>query len=341
MLNFCTLFDSAYLVYGLALHSSLERYCSSYHIYIFAFDDKSFEILTEMQLKNVTVISLNDFEDEELLRVKKTRAREEYFWTCASSTTLYVLNKYNVDMCTYLDADIFFFSDPSILIEEIKEKSVLITEHHYTPKYDRTNLSGKYCVQFVAFKNNPDGRRVLMWWRNECIKWCYNKHEDGKFGDQKYLDDWPDKFSGIVHELEHLGGGIAPWNVQQYKIFRRDRKLHLVERKTKREYQVVFFHFHNVRFNPQHFLIVRQIAFSYHIPISVYLLIYKEYIRKMSDIVSDIGSINSGNVSAISFSRVLILIFLARLQNCILQQWATTIGKIKSGIKVLVYGKTP
>jgi hypothetical protein len=63
------------------------------------------------------------------------------------------------------------------------------------------------------------GMAVLNWWRDRCIEWCYARSEEGKFGDQKYLDDWTTRFDS-VHVLEHLGGGIAPWNVQQYSFYR-------------------------------------------------------------------------------------------------------------------------
>ena len=104
MLNFCTLFDSVYLSRGLAMYNSLSQHCQRFHLYIFAFNEKCYSVLQALQLENVTVISLSEFEDEELLRVKPARTRAEYCWTCSSSTILYVLNHYSVDHCTYLDS---------------------------------------------------------------------------------------------------------------------------------------------------------------------------------------------------------------------------------------------
>lgn len=207
MYNFCTLFDSNYLSRGIAMYDSLKRHCSNFHLYIIAFDDKAYDILTKLALENITVISLKNFETEQLLAVKPTRTRAEYCWTCTPSTIRYIFDTFKVENCTYIDADLYFYNSPKILFDEMAEKSVLITEHRFTPKYDRSKISGKYCVQFMMFKNNQYGLKVLNWWIDACLDWCYDKYEDGKFGDQKYLDDWITRFKGIVHELQNLGGG--------------------------------------------------------------------------------------------------------------------------------------
>ena len=34
---------------------------------------------------------------------------------------------------------------------------------------------------------------------------------------QKYLDEWPTKFKNI-HIMQNLGGGLGPWNIENYDI---------------------------------------------------------------------------------------------------------------------------
>ena len=246
MYNYCTIFDSNYLTRGLAMYESLKKYSADFNLYIFAFNDSSYDLLKKLNLEPATIIPLKEFEDEELLKLKDSRNAGEYCWTCTPSIIKYSIETYGLDNCTYLDADLYFYSNPAVLIEEMDGKSVLITEHRYTSKYDQSETSGIYCVQFMTFKNDENGMEALNWWRESCNKWCYARHEDGKFGDQKYLDDWTTKFDG-VQVLNHLGGGVAPWNVQQYNIVDENNKLYGIEKVTNKKFELVFYHFHNYR----------------------------------------------------------------------------------------------
>jgi hypothetical protein len=246
MYNYCTLFDSNYLTRGLAMYESLKKHSDNFHLYIFAFNNLSYDLLKKLNLKFVTVISLKEFEDDELLKIKTTRSTGEYCWTCTPSIIKYSIKNYNLDNCTYLDADLYFYSNPCVLIQEMGNNSVLITEHRYTPEYDQSQTSGIYCVQFMTFKNDTKGMKVLNWWKDACNEWCYARYEDGKFGDQKYLDDWTTKFDG-VHELQNLGGGVAPWNVQQYYIIDENNKIYGVNKSTNKKFELVFYHFHNYK----------------------------------------------------------------------------------------------
>ena len=109
------------------MYESLCRHCQEFHLYVFAFDDACYMTLSSLRLNKVTVISLSEFEDDELLRVKPVRTRGEYCWTCTSSTILYVLDRFNVESCTYLDSDLYFFSSPQSLFDEMGDDAVMIT----------------------------------------------------------------------------------------------------------------------------------------------------------------------------------------------------------------------
>ena len=237
MMNFCTLFDSGYLQRGLALYESLCKTCEEFHLYIMAFNDKAYDVLTELNLPYLTVVHLKDFEDEKLLEVKPTRTRAEYCWTCGPSVIYYFITKYNLDSCTYLDADLMFFRSPQILFDEIGYNSVAITDHFAS--YDIPQ--GRYCVQFMYFKNDEEGMKALKWWRDSCIDWCYARFENGKYGDQKYLEDFPRLFKKVCI-LKNRGGGLAAWNFGQYSYDAHNLKISY----NNELFDIVFVHFHAV-----------------------------------------------------------------------------------------------
>ncbi|SFD48728.1 hypothetical protein SAMN05216372_1028 [Pseudomonas straminea] len=286
MHNFCTLFDSHYLSRGLAMYESLKKYCSSFHLYIFSFDDDSYNYLVSQSFEYVTVISLSELENPSLLAVKPGRSRAEYCWTCTPQVLKYSLEKFSIERCTYLDADLYFYSDPGVLINEMGDKSVLITEHRYSPRYDQSAISGIYCVQFMTFRNDSLGLHVLNWWVDACLEWCFARCEDGRFGDQKYLDDWLHRFSG-VHSLEHVGGGVAPWNVQQYDfLMTPEQKIVACKRATQQQVLLIFYHFHGFKFMGDKYVELG----CYEMTAKVKRLIYKPYLKHLLEIESAISN---------------------------------------------------
>lgn len=278
MLNFCTLFNSNYASRGLLMYESLHRVCPDAHLYVFAFDDELYDFLVYSKFPNVTPISLNEFEDERMLKVKKTRTERAYCWTCESLTIQYCLNHYDIDNCTYIDADMYFYSNPKVLIDEMGTNDVLLTEHRYTES-ENIPYGGRFCVQFMTFRNTDNGRKVLDWWCDRCIEWCGEEHENGQFGDQMYLEDWPIRFEKI-HILKHLGGGVAPWNMQQYSFYKQEGKLKGKVLNDTNTFDVVFFHFHAIKFlykKP----IVEFFFEGYTISNTVLKYLYKPYVKAL------------------------------------------------------------
>jgi hypothetical protein len=235
--HFVTLFDSNYLPMGLCLHRSLMQQAQPFHLWIVCMDDLAAEQLHALKLPNVSVLPLADVETPALLAVKPTRSRGEYCWTLTPFTPQFVFERdASVERVTYLDADVFLFASPQILLQELEQsgKDVLITPHAYAPEYDRSATSGIFCVQFMTFLRNAGGLEVSRWWQDRCIEWCYARYEDGKFGDQKYLDDWPQRFPSQVHVLTQVEKTLAPWNVK--------RILNAVPQLTP-----VLYHFHSLK----------------------------------------------------------------------------------------------
>lgn len=217
MEHFVTLFDSLFLPQGMALHMSMERHLRDYTLWVICVDDEAYEVLMRLKLENVRPLQLRKYETEELLRVKRERTIGEYCWTLTPFTPSFVFAEdASIERVTYLDSDVWFLDKPSVAFDELgHEKSVLITKHAYYPEYDFSDSAGIYCVQFITFVRESSSS-VLDWWQKRCIEWCYAKYEDGKFGDQLYLNKWGELFPDKVHILSYGGYTLAPWNIQRY-----------------------------------------------------------------------------------------------------------------------------
>lgn len=244
---YCTLFDSNYLDKGLVLYRSLCRCEPEFRLYVFAFDEKCRTILEEEKLEHMVVVSLEEFETPALLKVKGERTRAEYCWTCTPWIVRHVLENYHERACTYIDADMMFFSSPQYIFDDMARQgcSAIITPHRFpdTAKGRKTaEHVGTYCVEFNTFVNDENGRAVLDWWAERCLEWCFYAPAGTSqwYGDQKYLEEFPKQFSG-VYICEDFGAGIAPWNANQLKLAADPREVEVLA--SGRRYPIVFCHF--------------------------------------------------------------------------------------------------
>lgn len=249
MVNLCTLFDSNYLDRGIVLYKSLEKSAKNFHLYIFCFDEMAYDVLKKMQLQCATIISERDIMTEELKHIKTVRKRAEYCWTCTPIVVQHVLEKYSVANCTYIDADMFFYSDPQILLDELyaAKASVGIIEHRFPnnlAKNKRERFYGRYCVEFNTFCNDEIGQKVLKYWKERCFQQCTMEFGKESFGDQKYVEEWESQFDG-VYVYQHLGAGVAPWNICDYKLGEAKEGIGLLYKK-REKIRLVFYHFQSL-----------------------------------------------------------------------------------------------
>jgi hypothetical protein len=239
---FCTYFDSNYLPRGMCLYRSLERHGGDFRLFALCMDDEAYRRLSGTGPPRMTPISLADLErgDPELAQSKNSRSRVEYYFTCSPALPLYVLRQCpEIDLITYVDADLYFFADPRPVFDEMTGHSIGIIEHRFTPSLRKHVRNGIYNVGWVSFRRDENGLACLRWWRDRCIEWCYERNEHGKFSDQAYLDDWPRRFRG-VRVIQHKGANVAPWNVGNYSVSSRDNRLWIDDE------PLLFYHFHHL-----------------------------------------------------------------------------------------------
>lgn len=283
--NFCTLFDKNYIFRGLALHASLLRHCPDFNLWILCMDDVVYGLLNKMNLSRSTLIRLSEVEDGSVLVAKANRGVGEYCWTLSSVLSAYMLKSHpTLDYIAYIDSDTYFYSNPAPIFEEMGDDSILIIKHNYTPDLEYLEKrSGIYNVALVIFKNDERALQCVNWWREQCLKWCYNRLENGKFGDQMYLDDWPARFNG-VHVLNHKGGDVAPWNINRYHLGLENNGVRMDND------NLIFYHFHSLKiFSLTNF---QPYSFFYKISSTVFNHIYQPYLGDLRTAINMVKSVD-------------------------------------------------
>jgi len=226
MKYYCTLFDINYISHVLSLHSSLEKNCDFFKLYLFCMDFESYEKIVSFNLSNVEIVTFNELEQEipDLLIAKGNRSKIEYYYTCSPAICYYVFQIFPyVNLITYLDSDLYFFSSPESVFNEIGSASIAIIEHkfHWLTK---SNIKyGRFNVGWITFRRDNEGIRCLEEWKLNCLSWCYQKLFENKYADQKYLDVWPEKYNNLVI-IKQKGANLAIWNIGNYKIIKKNEQ---------------------------------------------------------------------------------------------------------------------
>lgn len=240
---YCTMFDGNYLTRGLALYASLLRHSKEFRLVVLCLDETVFEILTTLVLQNTELVSLSSLEesDPDLLRTRPQRTAAEYYFTCKPVLLKFMAKKYtDAQRITYLDSDLFYFSDPGPLELEYAASAVALTPHRFPPRLAELDKRGRFNAGWISVSCGEEGRRFIDWWRARCIEWCRWEVLEDRYGDQKYLDRVPMLFSDVTI-LDHVGANLAPWNLEGLDIRRTEDGV-IVEGKL-----LVFFHFHGLR----------------------------------------------------------------------------------------------
>jgi hypothetical protein len=252
--HYCTYFDHRYLPQGLALYNSMRQHIGDFHLSVLALDERCATVLRGLRLKDVEIINLGELEkaDPEFQKSRLNRSLVEFYFTSTSCFLHHLLKTRNeIDRLTYIDADTYFFADPGVIEREAEKSSIVITPHRFRPELTLSHLKfGAYNVGWLSFKQDQAGLACLAHWRKQCLEWCKDEPEEGRFGDQGYLDEWPKLYPSTL-VLDRPGFNEAPWNIRPDNISRKDGHVFIDH------WPLVLFHFQGLQrisrriFNPR------------------------------------------------------------------------------------------
>ena len=225
------------------------------------------------------VLRIENLADADFIVAKSTRSHEEFCWTCAPVLSHFMLKRIPAgDFAAYVDADLYFYADPEVLIAEMgNDKNILIHPHRFSP--DRTAweaTAGMFNVGFVGFRISDEAMACTARWRQQVLDLCIKDPEKGLCGDQGYLNEWPLLYPGL-RIMQNIGGGTAPWNVGAYRVAGTS------DRPTVNEQPIVFFHFHQLRIVDcnSHRFWGALYAIGYQFHADVFRCIYRKYVKKL------------------------------------------------------------
>ncbi len=286
-IHLCTLFDSNFMAQGLALIQSVnEKASCQIHWTVLALDSDAVNRLVALSIPNVTIIPFENFDDKQLKELEGRRPWREICWTSAACLLAYCLKsggKY--DFVGYVDADCFFINDIFEMTMEIPDsKNIAIHEHRFSP--DRIQWlpkSGRFNVGVVIGRPDTDFNKCIDSWRDQVLLRCDVNMSEGRCGDQTYLNEWPKTYTSL-HIFANPGIGLAPWNLNNYKIDSIDEELRIGDNK------IYFYHFHGLQFR-----FFRQNTAIY-IPAAGYQIInlpinqiYKPYVAQLLELSKMLG----------------------------------------------------
>ncbi len=215
MSSFCTFFDHGYLPQGLALWTSLHRQDPAVTVWVLVLDAETEATLRALAVPGLKLVVLEELlaADPELAAIQKTRSRQEFIFTLKPCLCRFLLRlNPATSALAYLDADIFFFRDAEAVHRELAQHSILVVPHRYPPWHDDTSRYGRFNAGLLAFRGDEQGMACLDRWRAQCLASCALAADGVVYGDQKYLDEWPERFGEAVCVSRNPGLNLAPWN---------------------------------------------------------------------------------------------------------------------------------
>lgn len=285
---FFTFFDKGYLSRGLAMIESVRTHGNQDLIVILALDHETHNFFSQEKQEGIEVISISQIESFEprLIAAKATRSTMEYYFTCTPHIFRYLFSTKSMaaeDTISYLDADLYFFDDPTKIREALGSYSVGITEHRFSDDL-RTRLIkyGKFNAGFLTFKNDEYGNLVLEWWGNQTLDWCSDVPEEGKYANQGYLNSF-ENFHNVL-SYPSTGFNLAPWNTKSSRIRNDDYGNVIVD-----DSRLLFFHFHGVR-RVRNWFVTAQLIYKSQMTEVLAKDIYQPYISVLKNYDSYVES---------------------------------------------------
>ncbi len=237
---FATILDKNYITRAKVMFNSLVETSGNKvsKLFIFCLDDYVYDYFNDNDKIHVIKASELEVCFPELIKAKSNRSFVEYIFTLSPFLPLFILKNFPyVDRITSIDADLYFLSNPELIIGSLNSVQIGITPHSFPNELKFLEKHGKYNVSFQSFPRTNNAFSCLYYWANSCIDYCGDEIDEfGRYADQKYLDNWFNMFDHVI-DFPFPQIGLAPWNLKKLN-FKHD---------VFENGNIVFYHFHDFK----------------------------------------------------------------------------------------------
>lgn len=219
---YVTYFDQRYLAFAIVMLRSLRRHDPEPEVFALCFDRTSYETIVALDDRKIVAVAHDSIlAFDPALKGGNVERDISYYAKHKPVLPLYVFSRrpelYSV---AHVDADCCFFSSPKPLFDEIGDASVAVSPHQFSSDYQDKIVYGRFNAGFIYWRNDDLGRRCLVEYRADCLRWCELSVEpDGRYANQGYLTAWPQRYTG-VHVIRCPGVNLSWWNVRTYPLAR-------------------------------------------------------------------------------------------------------------------------
>ena len=145
----------------------------------------------------------------------------------------------------YIDPDIYLYSRLDVITESTPEKTLYLAPHlidckviddNPYPEYHHL-WEGIFNLGFCAVRRTSASEKILAWWHQRLVEYCYADFKDGLHTDQKWMDYAPAYFEKDLQIVRNYGVNVAHWNLGERHISEKDGEIF------SNTDRLVFFHF--------------------------------------------------------------------------------------------------
>ena len=175
----------------------------------------------------------------------------------------YLFEDKGAEVVVYLDPDLKIFNRFDEVEDALLEHNFVLTPHFCSPIDDNNYPSdvdfiafGIYNLGFIALKASQETAKLLDWWHERLMKYCFIRPDKGMFTDQLWMNYAPIYFDGAF-VLKDLGYNMANWNLYERHLL-HSASGYLVNDEVK----LKFFHFSHYDFNKPNMISKSQTRYS-------------------------------------------------------------------------------